>query len=673
VLPSIADVNVDEQREHLRRLVTYVETACALWHASIDQSERDYFLADTGDRTPGRDDRDRVRLSDMGNIAEAFKNIFVRSGYRIYVDRPGEMQPDKKKSGAVEGFFRNVVKSVERRLDDDLDLQIVDYQARLHAAVVQVAFNPSPDDSDDLGPPLNIPPIDVWVHDPRTFFPMVGGPNGSQFAYVVHKKKLSLFSALQLANATLADSPLALEELKDKYGHVKPEDLYTEEQTLYDYWGYHYIDGERYVVNAVMYGEALLRPFTIMPGYRALPWILIPAKDTRSPSLVKRWPSFAYHARPSVRHSERLLGMADTIMEKSAGLKAVITTTPESSEPPEIRSGRDQIIVLKPGQTMQPPPFVGLGRDLWELIGMAQDRTERSGFSRGVYGQSGPASGMNSGYGYEQQQEGGILKMGEPAARLQKGYEKLFYLIAQLVSTHVPDQPVYVQYAQNYGEDKVVLMGADLAGWTIRVKWRTELPNEMVRKFTMAQMAVSSGLVDKEYAREHILDIEDPVAMEERIMRETIKMAHPQIGEAYAFQILYEMEALPNFTVSERAKLGAEMEQLVGHMRAMGAPEQIVQQTALMMIEKKKGELMMQFMQPPMLPGGPGGPPPSPDQGNHNPKPNDQLGRTMRDPAMGVMPSGRPQNGQAPEGGGADPANGLRNQINQMRPPGPGG
>lgn len=662
VLSPEENYNVMQQRDRLLLLTGFARAKSKRWHSLIDEYERDYYMAVTGDVTPNKTPEDMARLSDLGDIVEASKNIFLRSSWKVYADRPADMEQDKLKAGALERFLRATI-------DRKTEVQIVDFQSRFGAAVHHWAFDPTPRPWEDDGSPLERAPISSWVIDPRTFHPMPGGPDG-WCEYVVHIEPRSLFATYQLATSVLADNPFALQQLERDFGHILPEQRYVVEYDFCDYWGWHQVGGQWVVVNAVLYGNTILRPFTVMAGYNHLPWALIPARDTNHKELDKRWLPLTYHTRPHVRHAERLQGMATTMFEKAANFPFVITLDERFQTPPDIRSGQDHFITLQPGQQFSPPPIAGLPRDFYGQMELVDNRIQKSGFPRGIFGITGPASGQNSGYGYEQQQEGGVLRLGEPAEHLQEGMVRFFRGVCSLLSRHTPEQPIYVARDEKSGE-RVVLTGKDLAGWKLSVKWRTELPNEKMRKIAMATQAVGANLTSLETAREMYLDIEDPQRETELILKEKVLSSHPDIVEAKAFQTLWEMGALPNFDLASRFQFQMKVQEAASKLQAMGAPPQVIQDAIQKMVQAEYTRLLMEYMRPPVPPAGapPGGPRSTPGggpgKGNRDPKPNNDQQRQMNQPGLGN--AGAQRAGQPPAGNPQDVSAPLRNMANQMR------
>lgn len=649
---NLLAIDVDAQLRRLHLFVDIARQKDDAWHRQIDDCERDYFMINTGDLTPNKLDRDLVRLSDIADIVDATKNILMRSGWKLYVDRPGDNQVDKEKAGKVERYFKDLFRAIEERTGYDIEMRMTDFQARLTAAVIHWAYNPQPVvEALQYGAPLHLVPLDLWVIDPRNFFHVTGGPYGD-FEYVVHIEKRSLSSVYQMMDG-FGDNSLGMQQLQEHYGHIPPEYWYTIEADLHDYWGWHKIDGKYRVVNAVMYGNALIRPFQLMEGYDRLPWDIIPAKYTGHKDHEKCYLSLTYHVKPHVRQAEKLQGMMNTAVEKAVSAPYVIELDPSQPDPPDIRHGKDMFIVLKPGQKMSPPMLQGIQRDLYPQMELSGKRIQKSGMPDGVLGISGPASGMNSGYGYEQQQEGGVLKVTEPAEWLQRGLQTFFRSVCTLIAKHAPQMPIVVNYAT--GQPQVELVAADLLGWNIDVKWRSELPGDRLRKLAMATQAVGSELTSRETAREMYLDIEDPARETELILQEKVLLTHPDLSRAKAFELLSQRNALPNFSVAAQAELRMKIQQVIARLQATGAPPDMIQQAIQRVIQAEHMKLMAEYM---MM--GPGGMP----QGADAPQPNEQKSQSTpqsMEPQMGMVGPGRM--GQPPAGNPMDPNRDIRGMM----------
>jgi hypothetical protein len=650
---NLQSIDIDAQLRRFNLFIDIARGKAQPWHRQIDDYERDYFMVNSGDTTPNKLDRDLSRLSDLGDMVEAAKAILMRSGWKLFVDRPGDNEVDKKKAGMVERYLKDIFRQIEERTGYDVEMRMVDFQARLSAAVLHWAYNPNPViEAFEYAPPLHLIPIDMWVIDPRNFFPVKGGPYGD-FEFVVHIEKRSLSSVMQMLDG-FQDSGMAAAQIDKHFGMVLPENWYTTEADLYDYWGWHKIDGKYRVVNAIMYGRALIRPFQLMEGYDRLPWDIAPARDTGHKDLEKCYLPLTFHAKSHVRHSEKMQGFMDRAIEKAVVAPFVVELDQNQPEPPDIRSGQEFFITLKPGQKLNPPMMSGVPQDVFRGMELDSQRMQKSGFPNGVFGLSGPASGMNSGYGYEQQQEGGVLKITEPAEWLQRALQTFFRSVCTLIARHNPQMPVVVNYAT--GQPQTELTAADLLGWNIDVKWRSELPGDRLRKLAMATQAVGAELTSRETAREMYLDLDDPQRESELILQEKVLLSHPDLAKAKAFELLVQRNALPNFGVAAQAQLQMKVQQVVARLQATGAPPQIIQQAIQRVIEQEHMMLMAQYMMMPPMGGAP--------QGADAPQPNAPAQSTPKnlEPQMGMVGPGR--NGQPPAGNPADPQRDIRGMLN---------
>lgn len=651
ILTTSDNVNMWEVRNLLDHLIRVAENRSRAWHDMMDKYDDDFYLRETGDISPVRDEQ-KVYLTDLADTVTLAKNLLLNAGYKVKVDRPGDMRPDKLQAGAIESYLRSVLTSVEQRRGENVLNRVIGDQMRLGMGVIHWAYAPPP----QVGLQADLVPyqqsnVDVWAVDPRATNPVFGGPFGN-LQYVVHAEKRNIFSIHEMLENGFGDEA-AWEQMRTYYGTFTGADVYDHFETLYNYWGWHSIGGKWIVVNAVKYGEAILRPFMPLPTYQLLPWAMIPAQDTGAEDYADRFLPITYHARVHVRRAERIQGQMDIIGQKIADMPYTLELSPEYPEPPDIQAGKDFLVYLKPGQKWNSPEYVNLPRDMWPTLEMTQERIERSSFPRAMYGIGrGPESTIS----FSSMQEGARLRLVEPCTHLSFGLGLCFNGIRSLVSVHQPEEPVYVAVkTRRQKQQHIILKGKDLLGWIVGAEWRRNLPGDEQRNVASAVQMTGSKLLSTETARERYLEIEDSAREDELILQEKLLLNDPEIAKAYAFQLLQEMDALPNLAAEQQVKVLILLEQKRGEMEAAGAsPQEIEQQLKGFLLGIKMGLADKGKT----LGDGPGADPPRPQMPPGQPPMQERL-PPRPGPEMGGM-----RQGTAPPGSLTDPGGALRELAN---------
>lgn len=662
-----APIDLDSARQRLRLLIQSAQAKAQRWHEAMEQYEADYFLQTTGDTIERDDDSERVRLSDLADGVTIASAILNMADYTIALDRPGEREPDKQMAEAIESMLRTVLRSSAKRTGENVTDALVQWCLRLGAGVLHWLY--IGEAVADNAPPLNVPPVEVYALDPRNFFPLLGGPNG-QFRWAMSREMRSVAEMDEFVEATLSTSPealaLAQQEMQLYYGTVSPALRYTQEHEFWNVWGWERVGGRWVVVNALMYGTAMLRAFDVMEQYDHLPWALAAARDTHARDYERRWLPITYHARPHVRRAERLQGRMDVILDDVAQMPTIVQGSEDYPDPPTITGGVKNVVELRPGQNIAPPPFGTLPRDLYPQLDLAQRRIEQALLPPTMYG---PGTGAASGYAFDQGQDGGKLRLIAPRDGLAFAMERMFDGIASLVARHAPQQPVYAIYsgANEHGSqrEQVIVRGSDLQGWTLDVTWKATMPGDEMRRTGKAVQL--RGLLSDERLIEE-LGIESPVREIETRLLEQVKANHPAIAEAIAFRLLQERGALPDVSLAKQQELALKLEaaesQAFHTALAAGAtPDQAMQYAAHVKQQFAQAEMarmqaalvpslqgMMQGQQvaPPQQQGGPSQPP-TPDQ----------------QPQQGLAAH---QQGGPPPGNPADPGAALRQLANALNP-----
>jgi len=647
-------VEIVEKDEVRRTLERYYQRAWEVTHAlhrRIDDYESDFYLRNTGDDLSPEDP---VRFTDLADTVVMARNILMNAGFRVSVDLPGDMLADRRKASAVADFVMKVLDAVQARSGAHVINSFVDGMLKFGLGAMYVWYD---DTVSSLPMPTDFvcnPPIRIVSVDPRNVYVVPGGPVG-RFSYVVYRADETLEHALRTAIAIDGgDDGFAVEQLKECYGaQIARDELEGFKQPLTDYWGWHYVDGRWVVVNAVMYGEALLRPFTVMEGYTHLPWIVAPAQETEAARLEDRYLPITFHGRVPVRRAERIQARMDLILDKIASMPFVLRTSLESPTPPEINAGEEFIVTLEPGQDFSAPPYGTLPRDLWPRLQAEQARAERALLPSALFG----ISTQTSGYSLEQLQEGGRMRLQEPRLNLEFAMEQLVYVILGLIAHNHPDEVVYAAREERSYEP-FRLTGKDLEGWVVDVKWDASLPGDELRRVALAQQTVGGRLLSRRTALRRYLGV-DAATEIDHIVAEMNLIENPQISQPYALQVLRDMGAIPDATVvfeqvlqEARAKWG----EVYGTAVAAGISVEQARQVADEYVQNyMRGALAA--MQ--AVPGGPqqGGmmTPPGPEQ---------QQVPGMAEPAPEVRA------GQVPPGNPADPAaalSALARQLRQLR------
>lgn len=635
------DDNTRPTREFLDRMLQHAKAKNTKLHAKMEEYEDDYFLEVTGD-----DDSDgnAVYLSDLHDAVNMARDILASGKYRINFRRPGNSEVDREYAEALERFVRNAITSASLRNGYDVEARLVEYQMRESLGVLHWAYNPALVEGSD---PLYTPPIDIWAVDPKNFFPVLGGPQGG-FRYIFYVEARSVEDAYQLARTIAADNPDALQQL-DYYFHTL--DDYGRNSTQYelsDYWGWHEVDGQWVIANAIRFGDAILRPLTPMPGYTHFPWAIAPARDTGHIDHEKRWLPLTYGARGHVRRAERLQGTYDLLLEKMGIVPNIIEVTEEAPTPPNIVSDPAYAVTLYRGQRWIPPNLQGLPPDFWRQVDLAQDRIERAAFPRAMYG-----IGVESGYGFDKAQEGSRSKLNAPRLGLEQGMTALAVGMMGLISTLFPESFVHVTSIKKQGNKPLLeLIGSDLnpANWEVSVRWSAQMPGDESRMAAIFSQVTGTGGMSKETGRERYLHVDDSKAEGERIIREQAMSADPRIAQAYAYEVLQKMDAMPNFEAEQILQIISKVEELRGKGKALNMPPEVIEAGIQAFVQ---GAMMTQQQQYAAFAQGK-----DPNAGQAPRQPQGQ---------PGIPPAVQAQMaGQAPPGNPSDLGAPLREQANAM-------
>ncbi len=621
-------------------------------HRRIDEYEDDFYLRNTGDDLSPENP---VVLTDLADTVVLARNILMNAGFRIHVDRPGDVLEDRLKAALVSDFLHKLLDNIHARAGYNVVNKFVDSMLKFGVGAMYVWYDSTVDALPLPSDFISNPPIRVTHVDPRRVYLMPGGPVG-RFSYVVYRSEETLEYALRMALAFDDGDPEgpAVTAIKKEYGPLTDDRLDRDRYPLTDYWGWHLVDGRWVVVNAVSYGRVILRPFTVMEGYVHLPWVIAPAQDTEAENLADRFIPITFHGRVPVRRAERIQARMDHILDKIASMPFVLRLSPESPNPPEISGGEDHIVTLEPGQDFQSPNYGTLPRDLWPRLQAEQVRIEKALLPSALFGISGQASG----YSFEQLQEGGRMRLQEVRLNLEFAMEQLFYVILGLTAHNHADEVVY----RAEKSERATLYGRDLEGWVVDVTWDASLPGDELRKVALAQQTVGGKLLSRETALRRYLGVNAAEEIE-RIVAEEALVSNPQISQAYALRVLRDRGALPDPSdIAEAVLQEARVRrgQVLGTAVAAGVPPEEAMRIA--------DEYVQNFMQGALaaLSGVPGAegigasvtePSPSPAQAQRPPPQVPQRSEPQPEVREGGVPPGHP----------GDPAAALAELARRLR------
>jgi hypothetical protein len=670
---------------------------CEAWHKRMDEYERDYFQLNTGD-TSSRGG-EKVRLPDIPIFADHAAAILQTGSYKLSLDRPGDLQPDKKTAGAAEGYMRAVVSHNAALTGEQIEKSAPKLQTQLGAVMLHWLYT-----HDGIVPPLNNPPVEMYAVDARKVYLTEGRVPNGRFEVVCHKEHWTVGQVYKFLVSVLPYDEGAWEQFGRKYGYLMEGDsdpvTWNEQKSeFWNIWAHEYLPpqdtpmgrtpGQWVVTNTLMYEECVFRAFEVMHHYDHIPWEIVPAKDTGHKDFEHRWLPLWYHGRSLVRTLERIQGQMYDQMQDIAQMPFVAVGGPNHEEPPDVTGGPSNVVKLFYGQEFRPPQFGTLMRDLYPQAEMVQERISRTLFPPSMYGAG--SSGQHSGYAFDMSHEGGKLRLVEPRDHLAFGFKRMFTGITSLIARHLTGIPIYATYhkgatAQEYEAQEVVLLGEDLYGWNIKVEWQAVMPGDEQRQ--AAQLNMLSNFLPLEDLLEKTGLAEDPHRAAELKFAEEIRKSEPETRQAAALRLMREMELGSDPMESVRDELVKKGDEI--YARALitaqlaGAPnpqtaELLARHLQQRYFQSQLQQMQMALMQPQGAPP-PQGQPPQGTRGQGQPQPQPNPGqppsptnnaprppgeRVIRDPRTGVQSGLR---NSAPPGNPADVARPLREAANQLNP-----
>ncbi len=643
--------DISTHRIALEEYYSHARGKVQLWHSAVREYLEDYFL-----EQPVEDGESK--RTDLKDIVDQMVNVLENARLQIKLTRPGNSFVDRNKAEAGEKYLAHVLDTIDQRHGGKVRTQLLHNMLSQSAGVLHWVYKPNPVAGlEDVVSPYHVPPVDMFVVDPLNFYPVLGGPLG-QFQYVLHVENISVEEVMQMIDTTFRDSPSAMEQMTQWYiTSMKSQNVYEREETkdtLINYWGWHNVGGQWVVFNAVKFGNAVLRPFTPMPGYKVLPWAVAVANDTGHKELHKRWLPVTYSAREHTRRLERLQNRIDLLTQKIADNPFLFYKSQESGTNPNVIADSDYMVTLEPGERLEAPDYKSLSPDFWRQLEQAQMQLERSSLPGTIFGGVGTETSAS----YSSSNEGGRLRFIRPADAVTFAYGQALRGIMAFVFALHANEPIYTTtlHKQNK-QQNVVLTGSDLAPatWEIKVMLDAQLPGDETRNMTLATMGVGSGLFSKNTARERWLHVEDPMAEQEQIMLETVMASDPRIASAYGYKVLYEMDALPDLTGAEYMQIWGQIEAIKARGKFLGIPEPQIKQYVQRILLGLKAELHNRAMM----------------TGGEAPAPRPNAPAVPQDPRLGgaMAPNGaiaRQEAGFGAPGSGQDVGTPFRNLANTL-------
>jgi hypothetical protein len=654
-------MELEPHKQALTRLLSMAKGECTALHALMDVYEQEYYFQNSGDVS--NRSKNPVRHTDVGEFVNEAVNILANSQLKIKVDRPGDYEPDKVMAGAIEDYDRKMLAGGGIRRGSDVRVAGFDMSLKLGMSLLHACYVPNPlAGLDHVLPPMNMPPVQWSVVDPRRTYFKMGGPIG-WFEYVCHVERKTVQEAYMLLK-TIMKTPGVSPVLEELFAREFADLDYaarahaSSSRDLVNYWGWQEVNGKFVVVNAIQYGEIVLRPFTVMEGYGLLPWAPVPSNETHHKDLAQRFLPAFYHALPHIRQAEAFEGRWNVMVDKIISMPYTYETSSESPVPNKVKSAEGYIAYLEPGQKLNPPPFVNLPADLQLQQQITASRVARNLFS--PVGASGPATG----YGAEQVQEGNKLKLGKLSHAMSDALEYMLYAAHYQIGYYKREEPVYATYVRTQvgaQPQKVILTGADLLGWTVEVEQLVEMPDEFFRRIAIAGTAKTQHVLPDEMIWADILRIDDP-SRAKQLMQRQMAEGLPIVMEANALSALIEQGAIPQISQAQALNIQMMMQKAMGAAQANNAPPEVAMQVAHMVGQQELMKLAGGPLAMMMQGGGPpgvGGPPSGGDEQASAER------RFSRDPSNGMV---APTRVGPPPGSPADGASGLRNTINNITP-----
>ena len=532
----------DEKR--ILEQYTRVKANCELWHERIEEYGKLYDLNHY--KKPALSGERRVTLSKAMNIVDLAVGVLSANALTIEAISAEDNEETQRRAGLIEKFLDGVLYVNSERQESDLRYEWTFLQVRDGACGIRTLWDTQFDatlQQDKFGEL----PVSVNVIPARYLFPEPGG-------------KLSRWKRIFYAVER------TIEDVESEYGEIakfrtmSTRDKQTRKEDFIDYWGEVRVplgacpncgaemlsatpcincgyDGEPTpqigadgqpamtwrVENAVLYGNRLIKPPQVMPGYDHIPYTLIFYKPIGQVE-PHEW------GQSALRPIEKLLPEMEWRINRQTRLLNIFANMPmiarvRDGRPIEVDSVFGDVVHLSEGEDLAFPQWPGQPPDAREQMGLLSAEMQESSFPTQMYGGGAAAS---SGYALSQMGDAGRIRLTQP----QKQQESALSVWAQktlgLLRNFAPTQMVQV-----YGRLRDVpytaeLTGQDTEGFRVNFSLTPQFPNDEMRKVAMSTQ--TKDLLSSETRMEKYLGVQQPDQEVSRMLRELAER-HPMMVE----------------------------------------------------------------------------------------------------------------------------------------------
>ncbi len=278
-----------------------------------------------------------------------------------------------------------------------------------------------------------------------------------------------------------------------------------------DYWW----TEEGKVFHAIVAGDSLVLDKTPMPNYPDLPYSEIICYRTSQ-------------KKPHLRAMGMLYGLVHQIIQKEKMVNHLMQSVMGQGDPLFIAPATAAQIDRRPGSILRydpegklgpesykwlPPP--GAPKDIYDVLGIFEHKSERASFGPASYGGGGPAA---SGVAQHVQLGADQVRLAIPQADAGLGWSRVFTQMAGLAANYAKGKKLTALIP---GADRKVQMisGDRLRGWMFEVTLTAETSESLSRALVVAGNARQSGVkVSDRYLLEKLIGIEQP----DRILEEQL-------------------------------------------------------------------------------------------------------------------------------------------------------
>ena len=309
---------------------------------------------------------------------------------------------------------------------------------------------------------------------------------------------------------------------KFRSGEKANVDAGDEPVDFYDYWWWE--DGD--VWHAIVAGEDWVKkPANMSKWYKGFPYTVCAAINVPSATPDEMGVSPYMSMEPNVELQEDLTSRIMTGITYHAD--PTLVAQDGDGAPIDVDKQAGGIIHLRTGQDLKAMTGPTVSQDVYQMLNYVSSAVQRSGLPSISYGLG--LSGL-SGYAISLMGQGGQMKMTLPVANLEVALSIVMDKTLDLLRNFYGNKDIFA-----YGQDRfgkmfsVKMKGDDLKGLRVDVKLKPRIPQDEVARANRARLL--DGIVSRMYIKDSVLELQDPVADNNRQQVEQF-MQHPLIQSA---------------------------------------------------------------------------------------------------------------------------------------------